>query len=198
VSAVARESVGALLGRLWREPAAWATTADIFVILIALTLPWSTSLVAIFAVALLVTMLPFLDFAAFLQSLKRPICALPIALFALAVAGTLWSDAPWGARLYAVGPTVKLLMLPALLYHFERSTRGMQVFIAFLVSSVLLLAMSWVVAFAPSLALKSGPNTAFRSKTISIKARNSRCVPWRSPIPSSRFCGREELFRRCC
>ena len=29
--------------------AAWATTVDIFVILIALSLPWSTSLVAIFA-----------------------------------------------------------------------------------------------------------------------------------------------------
>jgi hypothetical protein len=29
----------------WRDPAAWATTADIFVILIALSLPWSTSLV---------------------------------------------------------------------------------------------------------------------------------------------------------
>jgi O-antigen ligase len=144
------------LYRLWRDPAAWATTADIFVILIALTLPWSTSLVAIFAVASLVTMLPFLDVAAFLRSLKRPICALPIALCALAIAGTLWSDASWGARLYAVGPTVKLLMLPVLFYHFERSARGMQVFIAFLVSSVLLLAMSWVVAFDPTLALKSG------------------------------------------
>ena len=39
------------------------------------SLPWSTSLVAIFAVALLVTMAPFLDVKAFLQSLKRPICA---------------------------------------------------------------------------------------------------------------------------
>jgi hypothetical protein len=43
----------ALLWRLRRDPAAWATTADIFVILIALSLPWSTSLVAIFAAALL-------------------------------------------------------------------------------------------------------------------------------------------------
>ena len=52
---------------------------------------------------------PFLDVRAFLQSLKRPICALPIALFALAAVGTLWSDAPWGERLYAVGPAAKLL-----------------------------------------------------------------------------------------
>ena len=156
MSAVAKESMPALLWRLWRDPAAWATTADIFAILIALSLPWSTSLVAIFAAALLVSMAPFLDVRAFLQSLKRPICALPIALFALAVVGTLWSDAPWAARLYAVGPTAKLLVLPVLLYHFERSARGMWVFIAFLVSCALLMAMSWIVAFDPGLALKPG------------------------------------------
>jgi O-antigen ligase len=155
VSAVAKESVAALLWRLWRDPAAWATTVDIFAILIALSLPWSTSLVAIFAAALLVSMAPFLDVKAFLQSLKRPICALPMALFALAVIGTLWSDAPWGTRLYAIGPAAKLLMLPVLFYHFERSARGVQVLTAFLVSCALLMAMSWIVAFDPGLALKS-------------------------------------------
>ena len=138
----------------WRDPAAWAKAADIFAVLIALSLPWSTSLVAIFAVALLVAMAPFLDVRAFLPSLKRPICALPIALFALAIFGTFWSDAPWGARLYAIGPTTKLLLLPLLFYHFERSARGMQVFIAFLVSCTLLMVMSWIVAFDPSLSLK--------------------------------------------
>jgi O-antigen ligase len=154
VSTVARESVAALLARRWRNPAAWATAADIFVILIAVSLPWSTTLVAIFAAASIVSMARFLDVKAFLQSLKRPICALPIALFALAVAGTLWSDAPWATRLYAIGPTTKLLMLPLLFYHFERSARGVQVFVAFLVSCVLLLAMSWIVVFDPRLALK--------------------------------------------
>jgi len=155
VSAVAREPLGALLWRLWRDPAAWVTTSDIFVILTVLSLPWSTSLVAIFAVATLVTMVPFFDATVFLQSLRRPVCTVPIALVALAAAGTLWSDAPWGARLYAVGPTAKLLMLPMLFYHFERSSRGLQVFAAFLVSCVLLMAMSWIVAFDPHLALRS-------------------------------------------
>ena len=155
MSAVAREPIGALLWRLWRDPAAWVTTSDIFIILIAVSLPWSTSLVAIFAVAALVTMLPFLDVGAFLHALKRPVSSVPIALFALAAVGTLWSDATWGARLYAVGPAAKLLMLPLLFYHFERSTRGMQVFAAFLVACVLLMVMSWIVAFDPALALKS-------------------------------------------
>jgi len=156
VTAIVRESVPALLWRLWRDPAAWATTVDVVAILLAISLPWSTSLVAIFAAALLVSMAPFLDVRALLQSLKRPLCVLPMALFALAVVGMLWSDAPWGTRLYAVGPTAKLLMLPVLLYHFERSARGLYVFIAFLASCVLLMAMSWIVAFDPALALKPG------------------------------------------
>jgi O-antigen ligase len=156
VNAVAKESVPALLWRLWRDPAAWSTTVDIFAILIAFSLPWSTTLVGIFAAAFLVSMAPFLDVRAFLQSLKRPICVLPIALFVLAAVGTLWSNAPWGERLYAVGPSSKLLMLPVLLFHFERSARGVQVLTAFLVSCMLLMAMSWIVAFDPNLALKSG------------------------------------------
>ncbi|MFZ2156435.1 MAG: O-antigen ligase family protein [Bradyrhizobium sp.] len=154
MSAVAKESIPALLWRLWRDPAAWSTTVDIFAILVALSLPWSTTLVAIFAAALLVSMAPFLDVRVFLQSLKRPICALPIAVFVLAAVGTLWSDASWGVRLHAIGPTAKLLVLPVLFYHFERSARGMQVFIAFLVSCTLLMAMSWIVAFDPGLSLK--------------------------------------------
>ena len=139
----------------WRDPAAWAKTADIFAVLIALSLPWSTSLVGIFVVAWIVTVAPTLDPRLFLESLKRPICALPIALVALAVLGTLWSDAPWHARLYAVSPTAKLLVLPVLFYHFERSARGLWVFVAFLVSCSLLMAMSWIVAFYPTLSLKT-------------------------------------------
>jgi O-antigen ligase len=140
----------------WRDPAAWARTADIAAVLIALSLPWSTSLVGIFAIVWVIAVAPTLDLKRFLASLKRPICALPIALFALAVVGTLWSDADWGARFYAVGPTAKLLMLPLLFYHFEHSTRGMWVFTAFLVSCTLLLLMSWIVVLDPSITLKKG------------------------------------------
>ena len=156
MSAVARELASAFSWRRWRDPAAWSTWADIFAILIAASLPWSTTLVSIFAAALLVSMAPFLDVRGFVQSLKRPICVLPLALFALALAGTLWSDVPWAERLHALGQASKLLMLPVLLYHFERSARGLQVMIAFLASCVLLMLMSFVVAFDPGLALKSG------------------------------------------
>src|SRR5947209_12408866 len=130
----------------WRDPAARILNVDLLAVLIAVLLPWSTTGVVIAAVLWVIALLPTLDISAFLRSLRRPICALPIAMFALALIGTLWSDAPWGERLHAVGPTVRLLALPLLLYHFERSRRGVWVFIAFLASCLLLMGLSWLVA----------------------------------------------------
>ena len=122
--------------------------------LIAILLPWSTSGVAIVVVLWFVALIPTIEPRALSRSLMRPISALPIALFALALVGTLWSDASWGARLHAVSPTAKLLVLPLLLYHFQRSPRGLWVFVAFLVSCTLLMLVSWAVAFDPNLTLK--------------------------------------------
>jgi O-antigen ligase len=156
VNAAAATSPASRLLSAWRDPAAREKNVDIVAALIAFSLPWSTSLVGIFAIVWLVTLAPTLDFKRFLQSLKRPVCALPIALFLLALGGTLWSDAPWGARSYALSPVTKLLVLPLLFYHFERSTRGMWVFVAFLVSCVLLMMMSWLVLMYPGLTLKHG------------------------------------------
>jgi O-antigen ligase len=149
------EPIGALLLRRWRDPAAWMTTADIVAVVLAAALPWSTSLVGILGVVLVIVMLPTIDAAAFVETLKRPVCAAPIALFALALAGTLWSDARWGMRFYAVAPTAKLLLLPLLFYHFARSQRGLWVCVAFLVSCALMVPMSWIVAFFPDLTLKA-------------------------------------------
>jgi O-antigen ligase len=59
-----------------------------------------------------------------------------------------------GARLHAIGPTTKLLVLPLLLYHFERTGRGVRVFVAFLLSATLLMLASWLVAIVPTLTLK--------------------------------------------
>jgi O-antigen ligase len=156
VNAAAATSPASRLLSAWRDPAAREKNVDIVAALIAFSLPWSTSLVGIFAIVWLVTLAPTLDFKRFLQSLKRPVCALPIALFLLALAGTLWSDAPWGVRSYALSPVTKLLVLPLLFYHFQRSARGMWVFVAFLVSCVLLMMMSWLVLMYPGLTLKQG------------------------------------------
>jgi len=155
VTAITGSSPLSSLLRLVRARATWLTAVDIAAILLALSLPWSTTLVAVFAVLMLIGMVPFMDIEALLRSLRRPISVVPIALFVLAVAGTLWSTATWGERLYAVGPTVKLLMLPFLFYHFERSERGQSVFIAFLISCALLAVISWIVAYYPQLTLKA-------------------------------------------
>ena len=155
MTAIAGEPTAAMPARRWRDPATWATAVDVLAVLLALSLPWSTSLVGILGVVIVLAMMPFLDVEAFLRSLRRPISALPIMFFLLALVGTLWSDATWGTRLHAVGPTAKLLVLPFLLYHFERSQRGQWVFVAFLVSCTLLMVMSWIVALEPGLALKA-------------------------------------------
>ena len=138
-----------------RDSTVWRATVDLFAILTAASLPWSTSLTAIFAGAMLVCFVPHLDLNSFLKSLSRPVCVAPIALFLLALLGMLWSDAAWSEQLRAVNPTAKLLVLPVLLYHFERSSSGRWVFIAFLASCALLSVMSWLVLFDPSLSIKA-------------------------------------------
>lgn len=140
--------------RYWRDRATWITIADIFAILAALTLPWSTSLPSIFVPCWLGAVAWVTDWRAFGQLLKQPICYVPVAFTGLAVVGTLWSDAAWSARLWSVGPMLKLLVLPGLFYHFERSKRGMWVLVAFLVSCTLLMLVSWIVLIDPGLSLK--------------------------------------------
>ena len=138
----------------WHNPAARVFNADLLVVLTAASLPWSTSLASIFSACWVLAVALTFDHSAFLRFLKRPACFLPIALFALAAIGTLWSDASWSARLYYIGPALKLLFIPALLFHFQHSERGWWVFVAFLVSCTLLMAMSWLVLLEPGISLK--------------------------------------------
>jgi O-antigen ligase len=135
----------------------WLLCVDIYPVLVAASIPWSTTAVAIFMIVWFIVLAPTIEPRSFLRSLKHPACFLPIAFFALAVIGTLWADGPWSARLHGVSPVTKLLAIPFLIYHFERSTRGMQVFTAFLISCALLQTFSWIVAFNPGLALRAAP-----------------------------------------
>lgn len=131
---------------VWRNTAAWTKAADIAVVLIAISLPWSTSLVAIFAVAWLVFLIPTIEWQGFLESMKRPACATPLLLFALAVVGTLWAaDISWSDRLRGINPVAKLLAIPVLIYHFERSGRGLWVMLAFLASCTAVMLTSWLM-----------------------------------------------------
>lgn len=138
------------LSAIWT--ARYRTSAR-FVVLVALLLPWSTTGVTFALVPWLIAF-AFVDLREFPRSLLRPVCLLPIALFVLALVGTLWSDAPWAERLHALGPPAKLLVIPLLIYQFERWPYGKWVFAAFLVSCALLMLYSFAVAIDPRLSLK--------------------------------------------
>ena len=159
MSAAVGSPIAIVLRFLQNRPL-WTTIADIFAILAALSLPWSASLLAIFVLCWLGAVALVMDYGAYVRSLKRPACFLPFALILLALVGTLWSSAMWAERLHAIAPTAKLIVLPALFYHFARSTRSMWVLLAFLASCIVLMVLSWVVLFYPELTLRPlGPQT---------------------------------------
>src|SRR5262245_12990527 len=103
-----------LVRRYWRDRALWMTIADVFAILAAFALPWSTTVLAIFVLCWLGAVVWVMDWRAYGRLLKQPICYLPFALVGLAVMGTLWADAAWSVRLAAISPALKFLVLPAL------------------------------------------------------------------------------------
>lgn len=139
-----------MLSAIW---AARYRTPARFVALVALLLPWTTTGVTFALIPWLIAF-AFVDLREFPRSLLRPVSLLPIALVVLALVGTLWSDAPWPERLHALGPTLKLLVIPLLIYQFERWPYGNWVFAAFLASCVLLMLVSFAVAIDPDLSLK--------------------------------------------
>ncbi|MBW7967523.1 O-antigen ligase [Bradyrhizobium sp. BR 10261] len=136
--------------------AIWAAryrTPARFVALIALLLPWTTTGTTFALIPWLIAF-AFLDLRDFPRSLLRPVCLLPIALVVLALVGMLWSGAPWPERIHAIGPVLKLLVIPLLIFQFERWPYGVWVFAAFLASCALVMLVSFTVAVDPDLSLK--------------------------------------------
>lgn len=129
--------------------------ADILVVLVAATLPWSTSLPAILLLFWIWALAPATDLRAFRALMRRPICYLPVCFVLLAIVRSLWSSAPWDARLYGVSPLAKFLAVPLLIYQFQRSSRGPWAFGAFFISCTCLMIYSWIVAVEPRLAWKA-------------------------------------------
>jgi O-antigen ligase len=170
-----RQMQAGWLAAIWstrHDRASQIRNVDLAAVLIAAVLPWSTSATGIAVVLWLIALVPTIETPALLTSLRRPIAALPIAFFALALVGTLWSDAPWALRLHALSPVAKFMVLPLLLYHFERSSRGLWVFAAFLVSCALLAVISFVVALDPELSAKSVFSSGPYTKVSGIFVKN--------------------------
>lgn len=131
----------------------------------AASLPWSTTIFGIFATLWLIAVATVIDMSHFLKHLRRPACWLPISLCSLAVVGMSWADAPWEARFHATGSMTKLVAIPLLIYHFERSEGGMKVLLAFLASCTILLALSWLNWFEPRTILLS-------VRTVGVPVKN--------------------------
>jgi O-antigen ligase len=138
----------------WRNPDARMFNTDMVLVLAAAALPWSTSIFTILMALWFVSLLFNIEPRSLASLMRRPACWLPVALFALALLGMLWSPATWSERIHAAGAVGKLLVLPLLLYHFARSPRGTWVMAGFLISCVLLMAMSFLVLYQPDLTLK--------------------------------------------
>lgn len=132
------------------KSAALIRAADVLAALIAASLPWSTTAPSIFVGIWLLVVTPTIDWRDYARKFAQPAFALPLAFLLLALLGVLWSDGAWADRLHAIKPVAKLVLIPALLYHFGRSERGYWVCLAFLVSCTLLAVYSWVVLLDPA------------------------------------------------
>lgn len=118
---------------------------------LAASLPWSTSATGILAALWLASVIPTLDGAGLRRMLATPAGGLPVLLWALGLAGMLWADVSLSERLAGLGSFHKLLFIPLLLFHFERSERGPWVLKSFLISCGALLILSWIAWFYPNL-----------------------------------------------
>jgi O-antigen ligase len=155
--AIRRESGASLFSAIWsarRDPAARILNVDLLTGLIAILLPWTTTgvsiAVALWAIAFVFTV----DLQDLAASLKRPASALPLAFVGLVLLGLLWSEGSLQDGVRQLSQVGKLLVLPLLIYHFARSSRGTMVFTAFLISCTLLSVVSCLVALDPLLSAK--------------------------------------------
>ena len=132
----------------WPQSRIWRVCVDLYPALAAAALPWSTTAVSVFMVMWLIVLLPTIQWRTFIETLRAPASYLPLAFFALALCGLLWTQESWPAGIQGLVPIVKLLAIPLLLYHYQRSERAYWVLFAFLAACVLLMGLSWVSYFA--------------------------------------------------
>jgi O-antigen ligase len=144
---VVRPGIPELVGS-WPQSRFWLLCVDLYPALAAASLPWSTTAVSIFMVLWMLVVLPTIRWQAFFASLRAPASFLPLAFLALAMAGLFWTGDTWPVGIQGLAPVSKLLAVPLLLYHYERSERGHWVLFAFLAACVLLMGLSWVTYFA--------------------------------------------------
>jgi hypothetical protein len=101
-----------------------AGVADCLAAAAVISLPWSTSATSILVPLWAVVAAATLDGAALRRIGATPAAVLPVALVVLAVAGTMWSQAPWPQAFSGISPFLKLLVIPLLFLQFTQSSRS--------------------------------------------------------------------------
>jgi O-antigen ligase len=130
----------------------WIAVVDWLTVAVAVSLPWSTSATSALLVVWLVAVLPTLDLPALRRELSAPAAYLPVLLWLLAAVGMLWADVSLAERLSGLSRFHRLLFIPLLLLHFQRSDRGVWVLWGFLASAFAVLVVSWASLLIPALA----------------------------------------------
>lgn len=134
------------------------TFADVFLVSLALALPWSTTIASALIIGLVLAIIPTLRVKSLAKEIRRPALFLPFVLFLLAAVGTTWAfGVPWSERLHALDKMTKLLVLPLLFVHCQESPRASWSFFAFVLSNVGVLILSWIVFVSPEFAYDFAP-----------------------------------------
>jgi O-antigen ligase len=126
------------------DPATRLRVVDVLSVLLAVSLPWSTSVSAIVSVLWLVVFVATLERDDY-DILFTPAGGLPVLLVLLGIAGMAWADVSLVERWKGLDSFLKLLFIPMLLLHFRRSGRGMYVFAGYALSCAALLLVSYAV-----------------------------------------------------
>ena len=121
--------------------------ADWLVVAIAVSLPWSTSMSAILIVLWLIAVVPCLGLASIWQEAKTAAGGLPVVLWAFAALAILWADVSWSESLDGLRGFHKLIFIPVLLAQVRRSDRAKWAILGFFISSLVLLALSWMTPY---------------------------------------------------
>jgi O-antigen ligase len=125
--------------------------ADAVAVLLAISLPWSTSATGILAVVYIIVALPLLRPGSVAAIRTMPAGWLPLALVALALLGLLWGEVPQPERFAGLSAFAKLLLLPLLLLHLRQSDRALWVIFGYIASCTALLVLALVPIAVPPL-----------------------------------------------
>ena len=124
--------------------------ADWTAIAAAASLPWSTSAALILVGLWALALIAMFDVRALRETVMTAAGGLPVLLVLVGVLAMIWADVSFAERVGGIDSYVKLLAIPLLLIHFQRSERGLWVFAAFVLScTVLLIATAGVMVIPP-------------------------------------------------